>query len=117
MADLATTSKTELAARVNRLKSLAKAAREHTREATRRGTSVIVAGAGGFLAGVIDDRIPEVGGLPTNVMLGVALGLAGAVDMAGDQSDILVALGGGVLAGAGYEKGKQMSRELAAKAG
>ncbi len=116
MADLATTSKTELAARVSRLKNIAKAAREHTREATRRGTAVVVAGAGGFIAGVVDDRFPEVGGLPTNVLLGLGLGIAGAVDMAGDQSDILVALGGGILAGAGYEKGKQVSRELAAKA-
>lgn len=116
MANLAETSKTELATRIDRLKSLAKNAREHARVATRRGVGVITAGAGGFLAGVIDDRVPEVGGLPTNVLLGLGLGIIGAVDGAGDQSDVLCALGGGILAGAGYEKGKQMSQELAAKA-
>lgn len=110
---LAQASKSDLAAKANRLQAIVRNVKEHSRTAMRRGTSVIVAGAGGFIAGVIDDRIPEIGGLPTAALAGIGLGLLGAVDGAGDQSDMLCALGGGILAGAAYGKGKEMSQELA----
>ena len=109
---LANTSKTDLAAKANRLQGMIRNVREHSRTVMRRSTGVLVAGAGGFLAGVIDDRIPEVGGLPTAALVGVGLGLLGAVDGAGDQSDMFCALGGGVLAGAAYSKGREMSQEI-----
>lgn len=114
---LAQASKSDLAAKANRLQAIVRNVREHSRTVMRRSTGVLVSGAGGFIAGVIDDRVPEVGGLPTAALVGVGLGLLGAVDGAGDQSDMLCALGGGILAGAAYGKGKEMSQEISRRAG
>jgi hypothetical protein len=115
MSNLQTESKADLIATAERLRGIAKRARETSRTAVRRGTTVVLAGAGGFVAGAIDDRIPEVGGFPTSVVAGLALGLLGAIDGAGDQSDNVCALAGGLLAGAGYDRGRQMSQELGSR--
>ena len=107
--------KTEVISRYRRLKSSLAKARETTRETVRRGTGVAMVAAGGFAAGFIDERMPEVGGLPTNLVMGGGLALAGIMDAAGDQSDLLCSLGAGVLAGAAYGQGVKMSQELTAK--
>lgn len=116
MAALAEVSKPELMARYERVKALARSVREKGQVAARRGICVGAAAAGGFAAGVIDDRMPEVGGLPTNIIVGLGLGVLGAIDGAGDQSDAVCAFAGGILAGAAYEKGRSTSQELATRA-
>jgi hypothetical protein len=116
MADaLAELNKGDLKERVVRMRASLARARVATRETVRRGTGVLATSAGGFAAGVIDDRVPEVGGLPTGLAVGGALALAGAMGLAGDQSDLLCDFGSGMLAGAAYGKGIEASRDLAKK--
>jgi len=109
---LATMSKTDLASALNRARSIAKNVREKSETSVQRLTGVVAAGAGGFAAGVLDHRVPEVQGLPTAIVGGLLLGVAGSLDMAGKASEALTAFGGGMLAGGMALKGRQFSEEL-----
>lgn len=112
MANIQQATKSEAVARYQRLKSALARSRETARETMVQSTGVAVTAGGGFLAGVLDDRMPDIGGLPTNVVVGLGLSVAGLMNAAGDQSHLLVNLGGGVLAGAAYNKGVEVSREV-----
>lgn len=104
--------KGELAERYERAKSAIKRARNQTKVITTRTTNLALSGVGGFAAGMVDHRIPEIAGLPTSATVGLALGILGVVDAAGEASDSLLALGSGMLAGAAHEQGRKFSEGL-----
>lgn len=104
--------KRELAERYERAKQSIKRARAQGKVVVTRTTSLVMSGAGGFAAGMVDHRIPEIAGLPTSATVGLALGILGVVDAAGDASDSLLAFGSGMLAGAAHEQGRKFSQGL-----
>lgn len=112
MADVVKLDKAELAERYQRAKNMLARARESTREVTRRGTTVALGAAGGFAAGVLEEKFPEIGGIPTSAAVGLGVALIGVLDGAGDASDSLVALGSGMLAGAAYGQGRKFGAEI-----
>ncbi len=111
-AALASVPKSELVERYERAKGAIKRAREQTKVITNRTVTLALSGAGGFGAGILDHRIPEIAGLPTSATVGLALGILGVVDAAGEASDHLLALGSGMLAGAAHEQGRKFSQGL-----
>lgn len=105
-------SKSELAEKYERAKSAIKRVRAGAKVGTERTVTLALGGVGGFAAGALDHRMPEVGGLPTSAVVGLGLGILGITDMAGDSSQHLLAIGSGMLAGAAYQQGQKFSQGL-----
>lgn len=112
MADLAQYSKSELATKYESAKKAIARVRAGAKQATQRTTTVALSGVGGFAAGAIDEKMPEIGGLPTSMTVGVAMALLGITDAAGEASEQLLALGSGMVAGSAYGYGRDFSRNL-----
>ena len=99
---------------VSRLRTQLKNMKEEGKRVTRLATHSTLMAAGGAGAAVLKVKMPKlpVLDLPSDVSIGTALTLAAAFDLAGDMSDELSAIGGGMLAKA---TGDYVEKELLKK--
>lgn len=98
MAQTATLSETR--GKLERARGTIKNLKEEGRRVTRLATHSTLMAAGGVGAGVLRVKFPKIPGtdLPSDAALGTVMVLAATFDMAGDMSDELLAIGGGMLA-------------------
>lgn len=106
--DLSTVSKTDLQAKLERARSIAKAARVQGARVMQQSVQSAMIVAGGGLAGVLDAKMPTLGstGVKTSLALGGALVAAALFELAGEYSDEMAALGAGMLAVDAAERAK-----------
>lgn len=86
---------------IERLKSARARARDIAKRSARLGTTVILAGAGGAVAGFLDLRFPYLPGtaIPTTAAIGLLLVGAAAADMFdADNNDRVTSFASGMLA-------------------
>lgn len=94
------TSITEARGKLERARAQIRNLKSEGQRVTRLATHSTLMAAGGAGAGFLRVKMPKVPGtdIPTDLALGTSLVLAATLDLGGDMSDELLAIGGGMLA-------------------
>jgi hypothetical protein len=86
---------------LDRAKSQLRNLRVHGQRMTVLGTHSLLTVGGGAISGVLSVKMPKVAGrVDTDLLVGSAMCTAAMLDLAGDHSDELNAIGSGLLAAA-----------------
>jgi len=105
--DLSTVTKSELAHRIDRARTIAKKARDGAKMVTERTVKSGLTWGAGYATGLAKNKMGTGGKVfipgtqvEADLVAAVALTAAGVVGLAGDKSEELMAIGNGI--GAGY---------------
>lgn len=95
-----TASIVETRGQLDRARAKIRTMKNEGQRVTRLATHSMLMTGGGALAGVLRVKYPKITGteIPSDAALGSAMVLAATLDLAGDMSDELLAIGGGMLA-------------------
>lgn len=96
-------SLTETRAKLDRARSTIRTLRDRGQKAAQMTTMAAMTAAGGASAAVLDRHLPRVAGLDSKMVFGAGLTLVGLTDLAGQWSDEILSLGGGMLAVSTYQ--------------